>query len=321
MTQAQDALTAPRMRFSDAAQMPPLLLIATMTALALAFNQWTQLRWLTPAYQLIWMPALCCASIVIYATRRSQPAIRETGIYLGFWLFYPLFAAQLTYIATVTKFPLQDALFIRLDGMLGFVWGDWMKFSLDNPLLLAVQQFAYDSSYWQPLLYVPFFALFGPRGRNGEFLTAMLLGLIATILIYMFLPTLGPADMAGQKAEQGQIIRALRVGSVGPYPYFGIVSFPSFHTVMALLFIVAHRGNRITFPVVLAFNLVMLTAIPYSGDHYLTDMIAGGMIALAAFAAARLYYRRFDEAVPSVWTGPFAATKDPVCVPKAPETA
>jgi hypothetical protein len=321
MTQAQDALAVPRTRFPDAAHIPPLLLIATMTVLALVFNQWTQLQWSKPAFQLIWMPALCCASIVIYATLRSQPAIRETGIYLGFWLFYPLFAAQLTYIATLTKFPLQDALFIRLDGMLGFVWGDWMKFSLDHPLLLAVQQFAYDSSYWQPLLYVPFLALFGPRGRNGEFLTAILLGLSVTILIYMILPTLGPADMAGFKAEQGQIIRALRLGSVGPYPYFGIISFPSFHTVMSLLFIAAHRGNRITFPVVLALNLVMLTAIPYSGDHYLTDMIAGGVIALGAFTAARLYYRRFDTAIPSGWAAPFTAVQDPVCASKAPETA
>lgn len=305
MTQAQDALAAPRMRFPEA--MPPALLIAAITILAFIFNQWTQLRWLTPAYQLIWMPALCCASIVAYATLRSQPAIRETGIYLGFWLFYPLFAAQLTYIATRADFPLQDALFIKLDGMLGFAWDDWVKFSLAHPALLAVQQFAYDSSYWQPLLYVPFFALFGPRGRNGEFLTAILLGLIATILIYMLLPTLGPADMAGYKAQSGEIIRNLRAGSTGPYPYFGIIPFPSFHTVMALLFIAAHRGNRITFPIVLVLNLAMLTAIPYSGDHYLTDMVAGGLIALAAFAAARLYYRRFDDVSSSRWAAPFTA--------------
>jgi len=307
MTHAQDALTAPSTRFPDAIHTPPLLLVAAITVLALVLNQWTQLRWLTPAYQLIWMPVLFCAALAGYATLRAQPAIREIGIYLGFWFFYPLFAAQLSYIATRTHFPLQDALFMRLDGALGFTWGGWVEFWLAHPLLLAVQQFAYDSSYWQPLLYVPFFALFAPRGRNGEFLTAILLGLTATILVYTVLPSLGPADMAGLKAPSGEIIRTLRTGSSGPYPYFGIIAFPSFHTVMALLFIAAHRGNPVTFPLVLAFNLVMLTAIPYSGDHYLTDMIAGGVIALGAFAAARLYYRRFDDPSSSRWSAPFGA--------------
>jgi membrane-associated phospholipid phosphatase len=158
------------------------------------------------------------------------------------------------------------------------------------------------------LSYIPLFALFAPRGRNGEFLTSILLALIATTAIFMILPTLGPASMAGPAAvesdQSGIIIRALRGGSAGPYPYLGIISFPSLHTALALLFTAAHRGNRITFLPVLTLNLVMLTAVPYLGDHYLSDMIAGAAIAAAAFYGARLLYRRLD-APASQWATPF----------------
>jgi membrane-associated phospholipid phosphatase len=311
MTQALDTPAAPRMRFMNALYLPPLLLFAAVIFSALVLNQWTQLHWQVPALGLIWIPGLFCGLIAVYAVMRSQSAILEIGIYLGFWLVFPVFAAQLTYVATRAEFPLQDNLFIGLDGMLGFDWVTWMRVELNHPLLLAVQRFAYDSSYWQPLSYIPLFALFGPRGRNGEFLTSILLALIATTVVFMILPTLGPASMAGpagvESDQSGIIIRALRGGSSGPYPYSGIISFPSLHTALALLFTAAHRGNRITFPPVLILNLMMLTAVPYLGDHYLIDMIAGAAIAAAAFYGARWLYRRLDNAPASGWAAPFGA--------------
>jgi hypothetical protein len=58
---------------------------------------------------------------------------------------------------------------------------------------------------------------------------------------------------------------------------------------MAVLFAVAHRGNRWTFPIFVGLNAVMLTAIPYTGDHYLIDVISGiGVAAIALIGARRL---------------------------------
>jgi membrane-associated phospholipid phosphatase len=70
----------------------------------------------------------------------------------------------------------------------------------------------------------------------------------------------------------------------------GVVSFPSFHTAMALAYV---WGFRRTGPIgwaIMALNLVMLISIPYFGGHYLADMIAGAVVMLLSLAATRLWF-------------------------------
>ena len=45
-----------------------------------------------------------------------------------------------------------------------------------------------------------------------------------------------------------------------------------------------------------ALNLVMMTAIPVVGDHYLSDLAGGAVIAALAFALTRWIYRRLAPA-------------------------
>ena len=68
----------------------------------------------------------------------------------------------------------------------------------------------------------------------------------------------------------------------------GIISFPSFHAVMAVLLTRIHRGSRLLWPMA-ALNAVMLLSVLSEGGHYLVDAIAGAAIAgIAILATARL---------------------------------
>ena len=64
----------------------------------------------------------------------------------------------------------------------------------------------------------------------------------------------------------------------------GLISFPSYHTVLAVLLTHAHRRSKLLIPIA-AINGVMLLSIPLFGGHYLVDMIAGAAVALLAIAA------------------------------------
>src|SRR6478752_2988096 len=75
------------------------------------------------------------------------------------------------------------------------------------------------------------------------------------------LPALGPAHLYGFAIPAMQTAQDLHAGKVGPFLYLGIVSFPSFHTVMAVLFTLAHRNLKWSFPPFLMLNLLMLTSI------------------------------------------------------------
>jgi hypothetical protein len=235
---------------------------------------------------LLLAPAICFTIATIYSTIRPERIIADGAFYFGLWLLFPMFGTKLSYIANTSGYPLQDKLFNELDAALGFHWIDWAAIISAHPLLEKAHGFAYQSHIWQPALSISIFAIWGPQTRNRELLTSMLVALLATIAISVFLPAIGPADTHGYTTPSGSVVQALRSGS-NPLVYVGIICFPSFHTVMAILFTLAHRDNRWSFPFFLILNLLMLTSIPYSGDHYLTDVLGGIVIAVSAFVATR----------------------------------
>lgn len=282
-------LDAPAKPALHAGDVPPLVLVFGMAALALAWNISTGLTFTLPFVVVVAGPLAALALAFFYTRVRPEQRIAEIALYAGLWLFYPAFGAALTYLATALNFPLRDGLFMAADRMLGFDWMGWARFVLVHPSFKLISDAAYSSCFWQPLAAILIFAFWGPKNRNGEFITSVLIGLLLTILVYALLPTIGPADSQHIRAT-GQIVETLRSGYKGPYTYVGIVAFPSFHTVMAILFTVAQRGNRWLLAGFGLLNLVMLTAVPFQGDHYLVDMIAGaGIAALAFFATKRVY--------------------------------
>ena len=83
----------------------------------------------------------------------------------------------------------------------------------------------------------------------------------------------------------------------------GVVSFPSFHTSMALAYAWAFRKTGVIGAGVAALNLVMLCAVPYFGGHYLVDMIAGAAAMLLSLAAVK--------SAPALWARLSGASASP----------
>jgi membrane-associated phospholipid phosphatase len=76
----------------------------------------------------------------------------------------------------------------------------------------------------------------------------------------------------------------------------GLVCAPSFHTAAGVLYIVtAWPIARLRWTLV-PINLAMLLATPVEGTHYLIDMIAGLIVAVAAYAAVELGLHVLDIA-------------------------
>lgn len=72
----------------------------------------------------------------------------------------------------------------------------------------------------------------------------------------------------------------------------GLVTFPSFHTVIAIIICYAIRTSRILLFPMIGFNFLMLFATVIIGGHHFIDIAAGGLVAgvaifVAAFARGR----------------------------------
>jgi membrane-associated phospholipid phosphatase len=129
-----------------------------------------------------------------------------------------------------------------------------------------------------------------------------------TLAIFTFVPAVGayaylrvPAEHYANLApiltfEQMQHLEAMRNGS---WPVIrdmeGLISFPSFHTVSAILF------GWALFPVrklrwwALALNAALIASTPVQGAHYFIDILGGALVAAYAILVAPLLMQTLER--------------------------
>jgi hypothetical protein len=112
---------------------------------------------------------------------------------------------------------------------------------------------------------------------------------------------------AGRYSCQGErgTMEALRAGtmrSIALNQLEGLISFPSFHTAAALIFIWTLHAVRYVGWAGIPLNLALIVATPTVGAHYFIDVVGGIVVAFAAIAASRLLCRRAPRRRRSVRT-------------------
>jgi hypothetical protein len=118
--------------------------------------------------------------------------IVELATFFGLWGIFPVFAIRLNYLAATLNFPLQDILLARADSTMGFDWRTWASIAWSHPALINILILCYRSNIYQPFILVVIFAIWGPRGRNHELLTATVLASLLTVVVSAVLPAFGP---------------------------------------------------------------------------------------------------------------------------------
>jgi PAP2 superfamily len=234
------------------------------------------------------IPALLALSA---AYRRRNRRIANMAEAWALWFAFTAAFTALTYLAASCAFPLQDVMMERLDRAIGFDWSAWHDAVLDRPILSWLLLVAYASLLPQTILSIIYFPATDRPARIRELLLLAGATSAATVLISAIWPALGPfAEHGGWNVAYLRDLLALRAG--GPWHFElsamdGIVTMPSYHTVMAVLFTYAFRRTGLVGYGIATLNLVMLLSIPPIGGHYLVDMLAGVALALGAIAVQR----------------------------------
>jgi hypothetical protein len=164
----------------------------------------------------------------------------------------------------------------------------------------------YDSFLPQIIGTLAYFALRGETDANRELVWTLILGALVTVVISALLPAACGAEAYGPirpdhhseiaalryrfEACGGPDLTALRAGAPSLFHFTnmaGIIALPSFHTIVAVLLIYAHRRERWLLRCSLALNGLMLLSVPPVGGHYLIDLLAGAAVAGVLIAAAQ----------------------------------
>jgi hypothetical protein len=199
----------------------------------------------------------------------------------------------LSYLSLACSGPLADAPLAAVDRALRFDWMAGYHFLLARPFLAAMLKFAYDSLTYQALYFCVLFALMEKKTHLREMFWLVLVTGLFTCLGVLLFPALGPfkffnAAPAGSFVPEMEHIKSGHDLNFALTKLTGVVSFPSFHTAMALAYVWGFRKTGAIGWGIAALNLAMLCAIPWFGGHYLIDMIAGAMVMLAALAVVKL---------------------------------
>lgn len=237
-----------------------LLPLAFMLALALALGR-------SPDARLRRLAAIC--HVVAISAAMSYAAI------------------GLTYAAAAAGRPAIDAWLLAADRALGFDWPAYRQFIVARPWLASALALAYASMTWQAGAAAAFLASRGDRNLR-VMLAALLAGLVATIAVFWLAPAYnaevglgligagqdsGMAAIAGLRAGAGAALDLVRPP--------GLVSFPSYHTIVGVVLIWTNWHGPWRRAITLPLNLLLIAATPVFGAHYLVDTIAGALLALA----------------------------------------
>lgn len=224
--------------------------------------------------------------------RRRNRRIANMAEAWALWFAFTPTVVVLTYLAATSVFPLQDDLLTQLDQALGFNWLAWRKWVEDRPVVSWPLVFAYFSLVPQTIIALIYFPATGKSERVGELFLLSGAAAALTASVWAIVPALGPfAKYFSFDVPYVGDVSKLRAS--GPWHFElgsmgGIVTMPSYHTVMALLIAYAFRQTGPVGFVIAALNSIMLLSVLPIGGHYLVDVIAGSAIAFGVITIQRM---------------------------------
>ncbi len=242
-----------------------------------------------------WFTALLCAGAYVY-WRRGIPNFSLCFKSLAVLVGGSTVLGPLTYVAFQTRWPYIDRYLAAIDATLGVSAGAWVVWTAQHPWFDLAMRLTYSSVFPQIILVVAVLGFAGDK-QLDLFVTRFMLAGLITCGVCAFFPAQGSCVYFGLPTPGHYVnvlseMHRIRMGltTISWKDIEGIVTFPSFHTVWAVLLIVAFRGWRLLFwPIAVLNSLVLLSCVT-TGMHYFTDVLGGlAVTALAVYATRNLY--------------------------------
>lgn len=266
------------------------------------------------AWRTLLLPGAACIALLggawFYRHRRPDHRLASA---LGGTAQIAAFAAvgaPLSYIAASFNTPARDGMLDALDRALGFDWMGLLHWMNAHPALHTVFTIAYMSFTVQATTTVVALALTGRTIHLRIFILTFIATAVVTIAVSALLPAQGvwghygltsvdyPAIIPATREIHLPIFHGLRDGTFRALTAAGsegIITFPSLHAALGLIFIFALWPVPVLRWIGLGVNVLMIIATPVDGGHYFSDVIAGLPIALLCWLAVEKFARRAPQ--------------------------
>ena len=250
--------------------------------------------------------ALLVAAEIIYTRYRPDARIGATCGMLAVLIVASLLAAIISHTSLKFGFPYIDRALSQTDLMLGIYAPAIVLMFAEYPGFANFLGVIYSISLPACIVCGLALAAYGRRARAYELAFAFTFCILLASTLSIFMPALGSTVYHGLEGTRGLPSTAgnFHMATVAyfrddPMATFelaklqGIVTFPSFHMVMAILVAHSLRGTGIASWLATTWALLVMISAVVIGGHYVIDLFAGAV----TWAMAVWWFRRNNRDV------------------------
>lgn len=240
--------------------------------------------------------ALLIIAIGVYVrVVKAAPRLALCAIGVGIFMSFTALAAIFIFALFPLANPLIDSHLIAADAAIGYDWAGFVTALAGYPVLGSALGYVYLSSLPQIVLTILLLGALGRETQLHRFLLVGIIAMVAAVAFWWLFPSVGPAAYhtlpEGVAASIGLVttpeygahmldmvyngLTVIRSNVIN-----GVVAFPSYHIIMALMVAWFSFRTLLFAPLALA-SLAMIPATLSHGGHHVMDLVAG----LAVFAA------------------------------------
>jgi hypothetical protein len=251
-----------------------------------------------------------------YCTYRNDERIAAALSAVLLLLMFTAVAAPLSYLSASLALPFWDSTLHGWDEALGLDWRAYLTWVNERPLLGILLKVAYASLLPQMIIACIGLGFTGRLVHLRSFILVVIVSGVLCILISAAMPAMAmyvhlglqPVDFPNLSPAAAYVhvepMTGLRDGSLrilNLNTAEGIITFPSYHAALAIIFLVAFWSVHLLRWPAVVLNLALIAGTPIEGGHYFVDIGAGMVIAVVSIlAASRLHqpFPRSQAAVP-----------------------
>lgn len=227
-------------------------------------------------------------------SRQKMELLAITVFTFAFFVFFGKIANVLNYLFHSLGMPWTDANLASIEKAMGFDWLAVLEFFNTHDRFSKITFAAYDLLTLWCFITVVYLLLMRRFERLREFMLLFAAGAIITIIIGAFFPAGGAyhyykpdtvlLDNLNPLAGRFFLPHLISIHD-GTMTHIdldkvtGLVTFPSFHTTMALFMIWATRRTML-FVAITIINSTLIVATPVYGGHYIPDLMGGAIVAV-----------------------------------------
>ena len=220
----------------------------------------------------------------------------EIALYFGAYLVY-LLTRGLVYDDTRTTGIENAQRIVSFQDALGILQEPaWQAWAIDHVYPIVVfLDWAYIVTYWPVILALAFWLFIVNRGRYYYYRTVVMFNLAVALLTFMLFPVASPFTVPTVGLVDAiQTYGPRFYGTPEMANYYNVAAaMPSLHfswsVILGVFFFRSLRGCwklvGVSYPVLTFFAIVI------TGNHFIVDAVAGGLLAICSFGLVSLLQR------------------------------